>query len=48
MACARCQKSIDEREPFIVLLNGVVYHEECFDRCLRARDHAEEQPPAEK
>src|SRR5262245_29884886 len=48
MACAVCRKSIGEHETF-ALLEGVPYHYECFDRCLRSQELgcAGEPPPEE-
>lgn len=48
MACAFCQKAIGEHETFTLLLNGVAYHYECFDRYLRAQEQAREWSPLEE
>jgi hypothetical protein len=45
-ACAVCRESIGEHET-LSLLNGVAYHNECFDRyfSVQEQDRAGEPPP---
>jgi hypothetical protein len=48
MACAVCRKSLAEHETF-TLLEGVPYHNECFDRYLSAQEQGRAgEPPPEK
>jgi hypothetical protein len=48
MVCAFCKKDVGERDTFTIL-EGVPYHNECFDRHLRAQEQAAEgKPPPER
>jgi hypothetical protein len=45
MVCALCHKDIGERERF-TLLEGVPYHDQCFDRSLSAQEPADKGRPS--